>query len=104
MQFKGQKCFQRAVSESLWRDWCQATCDQPQKREFAEVWVALMEPLAKGHCTQVRHMAQQTLREAKRDIPGLTEAQIREIISILGRVWYLGTSLRNWAVERSGLL
>ncbi len=104
MQFKGYTRSQRTISESLWGDWCRETQSWPEQREFAEIWVALMETLAKERRCQVRHMADSTMREAKREVPSLTEAQVREVVWILCGVWYLGTSLRNWAVERSGIL
>lgn len=104
MKFKGKTVKDLTRSEAQWQHWratMQSDSSAKPVLRFAERWVELMEGQARARQTQVRNMAEATMIEAGGR--ALTREQISSIVLILHKCWYLGSSLRAWAVER-GLL
>lgn len=87
-----------ARSKRTWEDWCRRHADQPELQAFAERWVEGMEFLAQRGQARIASTAGKTLADAGGE--RLTAAQLREVVLILDKVWYLGSSLSLWAIRR----
>ena len=96
MRFKGKKPRARAASEKEWSRWSEAF---PDLVAFAEYWAELMEKRLQKQGGQVRCIVESTLDETRVSVASLGRAQVREVVLGLGRSWYLGLALCNWAKE-----
>jgi cytochrome P450 len=102
MQFKGTNRNAKLHSEAEWKAWCRQTRRRPQLRTFAELLTRLIEQRVGSPRPHVADVVDQAMRDAGRS--NLTDAQLREVIVILCKVWNHGLGLRNWAHRSTSLL